>query len=246
MNNEYLVDQAAAFKREGRSEFEKAVAALIALAYRYKHLGANFLWDSDPILEREANAILRGLSDSLAEKAKARALSIAQEEGWDWMDDAWEDANVRQETPILTRFDMQGSFLRELLEIWLALAFLEGITQSYLNILVIRYIANPYASPLWNGLPAGLLKHGPGYQKDLINQIALIGQDGIVGAARLAEWMDARDKGATYYIWRRGSNYKCDECQARANVAYPMEIPFDPVHARCMCYPEYHYEPIEI
>lgn len=246
MDNEILIAQISAFKSDSRREFEKAVEALISLAYRYRRLGENFLWDADPSLELEANEILRGLSDSLAEKAKARALAIIRKEEWGWEDDAWEDANEREDEPLLTRLDQQASFLRELLEIWIAIAFVEGLSQSYLNILVIRYLSNPYASPLWKGLPANLLKHGPGYQRNIIDQLALIGSDGIVNAVRLAEWMDAREKGAVYYIRRRGSFYRCDECQSLANKPIPIEVPWDFTHARCMCYPEYHYGPIEI
>lgn len=246
MTNETIIAQAAAFKTDARKEFEAAVAALIALAFRYKRLGANFLWDSDPVLEEEANAILRGLSDTLSEKAKARALAIAREEEWSTGDEAWEDVNEKVDTPILTRFDQQGSFLRELLEIWIALAFVNGLTQNYLKISVIRYLANPYASPLWKGLPAGLLKRGAGYQRDIIAQLALIGQDGIVDAVRRAEWMDATERGAYYWVWRRGSGFLCDECEANKGKAFPIDIPFDTLHPRCMCWPEYHYEPMEI
>lgn len=246
MNNGQIVTQAAAFKKESRSEFEEAVSALIALAFRYSRLGANFLWTADPALEREANAILRGLSDNLAEKAKARALALISGDGWDYGEDAWEDANERVDVPVLTRFDQQGSFLRELLEIWIAIAFVEKMTQAYLKICVLRYLSNPYASPLWRGLPAGLLKHGPGFQRNIIDQLALIGQDAIVSSVRLAEWMDASSKGATYYIRRRGSNYKCEECEGLANRPIPIEVPWDFTHARCLCWPEYHYEPIEL
>lgn len=246
MNNDQIISQVTAFKKESRSEFEKAVAALIALAYKYSKFGANFLWTSDPVLEREANRILRGLSDELSAKAKARALAIISASGWDFGEDAWEDANERVDVPILTRFDQQASFLRDLLEIWIAIAFAEKMTQAYLKICVIRYLSNPYTSPLWRGLPAGLLKHGPGYQRDIINQLALIGQDAIIASSRLAEWMDARARGAYYYIRRRGSFYPCGECQNLANKPIPIDVPWDFTHARCMCYPEYHYENLQI
>ena len=246
MDNDVIIAQVKAFKAESRQEFEKAVEALVALAFRYRSMGANFLWDADPVLEQEANAILRGLSDTLAAKAKARALAIIRREEWGWEEDAWEDANERGDVPLLTRFDQQGSFLRQLLEIWIAIAFVEKISQSYLTILIIRYLANPYQSSFWKGLPKGLLNHGPGYQRDIIEQLALIGSDAIIGSVRLAEWMDARDNGATYYIRRRGSFYRCDECQDLANKPIPIEVPWDFTHARCMCYPEFHYEPLEI
>lgn len=246
MRNEQLIEQTAAFKKEARPLFEGAVAALIALGFRYPGLGANFLWDATPELDAECNKILRDLSDSLAAKAKARAISLMEAEGWDGGEDAWAEANENVDVPILTRFDQQGSFLRSLMEIWIALAFVNGITPSYLKILVINHLSNPYTSKFWRGLPAGLLKRGPGYQRDILDQIGLIGQDGIIGAVRLGEWMNARDEGATYYIRRRGSFYRCDECQELANKPIPIEVPFDFLHARCMCWPEYHYEPIEV
>lgn len=246
MNNEVLIAQAAAFKSDARREFEAAVAALIALAFRYNRMGANFLWDADPELNDKANEILRGMSDRLAQKAKARALSLSREEGWAWGGDAWEDVNERQETTLLTRFDQQGSFLRELLEVWIALAFVNGLSQSFLKISVIRYLADPYASPLWKGLPSGLLKRGPGYQRNIIDQITLIGQDAIIAAVRRTEWMDAMDNGAIFWVWRRGSNFKCPDCEANKDKAFPMDIPFDTLHPRCMCYAEYHYETLEI
>lgn len=246
MLNDKIIAQSSLFKKDSRSEFEKAVAALISLAFRYRRFGADFLWTSDPILEREANAILRGLSDSLAERAKARAISLIEGEGWDFGGDAWDDVNERVDPPLLTRFDQQGSFLRDLLEIWIAIAFVEKITPDYLKILVINHLSNPYSSPFWKGLPEGLLKRGRGYQRNIIDQIFLIGQDSIIGSARLAEWKQAVSGGARYYIRRRGSNYKCEECESIANIPIPIEVPWDFTHARCMCYPEYHYEPIEI
>lgn len=240
MNNERLTEQAAAYKSDARRLFEDAVVALIALAFRYKNLGANFLWDSDPVLEREANAILRRLSDKARESAKARALELIREadlaEGeyaWDSAEDAWGE-------PVLTRLDMVGSHLRELLEIWIALAFVEGMTPSYLKICVLRYLSSPYASPMWSRLPAGLLKWGKGYQRNLIDQIALIGQTSIIGAVRFAEWSDASSRGAAYYIRRRASTFDCPECESLANKPIPISVPWENLHARCVCYAEFY------
>lgn len=244
MTNEQITEQAAAYKKDARRLFEDAVAALIALAFRYKHLGVNFLWDADPVLERECNAILRDLSEKARDAAKKRATALIEEAGWD--EDALDAFDGEDEGSMLWSFDMAGSHLRELLEIWVALAFADGMTPAYLKILVIRYIANPYASPLWSRLPKSLLKWGRGYQKDLINQIALIGQDGIIASVRRAEWMDAVGRGATFWVWRRGSNYDCPECEANKGRVFPMDVPFDTLHARCLCYAEYHFEPMEI
>lgn len=243
VSNDLLVQQAAAYKREARKDFEAALAALIALAFRYKSMGENFLWSADPELEAEANRICRNLSDTCASKAKARAVAV-MDECLDYFDGeaAWDFiAEPTSNESLLTRFDMAGSHLLELLEIWIALAFVNGMTKTYLKIEILRYLANPYASPLWKGL-SGVLKWGPGYMKDIAAQLALIGQDAIIGAVRRAEWLDAMAKGATFWIWRRGSNFKCEDCQERAGQAFPIDIPFSEMHARCMCWPEYHYE----
>lgn len=244
MDNERLLDQVAAYKGKARRLFEDAVTALIALAFRYQHLGDNFLWDADPVLERECNAILRGFSEKARDAAKKKAEEIIKAEGWN--NDALDVFDGEGENSILWSLDMAGSHLRELLEIWIAIAFVEKMTPEYLRVLVIRYVANPYASSQWARLPAGLLKWGRGYQRDLINQVALIGQDAIVGSVREAEWIDALENGASFWVWRRGSNYKCPECEANAGRVFPIDIPFSTMHARCMCYAEYHYGSTEI
>lgn len=235
-----LTEKVSEFKKDARRDFEDAVSALIALAYRHHSQGANFLWDSDPVLERECNAILRGLSERVRDAAKRRAVEIIEDEGWD--EDAWDEIDKGSDSDsMLWRLDMAASHLRSLLEIWIAIAFVEGMTQAYLKICILRYISNPYMSPMWSRLPAGLLKWGKGYQKDIFEQIALIGTDAIVGAVRLAEWIDAMERGADYYIRRRGSNYDCDVCEEVANVPIPIDVPWDYKHPRCMCYAEYHF-----
>jgi len=242
MTNKQLTDQAAAYKKDANDLFDKAVVALIALAFRYSYLGANFLWDAVPELNDEANRILRDLSDNAAERAKNRAMNLIRDSGWDGGDDAWEVADAHTDEDIVTRFDQQGSFLKELLEIWIALAFVKGMTQSYLKISVLRYIRNPYLSPAWKELPQGLLKWGRGYQKDLIAQITLIGQDAIISTVRYAEWKAEEEGGASYYIRRRGSGFLCPQCDSECGKPIPISVPFWESHPRCMCWPEYHHE----
>lgn len=242
ISNEILTSEAAAFKSDARKRFEAALTALIALAYKYRVMGGDFLWEKDPDLDAEANRILRGMSDSAMEDAKRRAYTIVNAMDLDEFDEAWEYVSNDEERGMLYSFDMAGSHLKELLEIWIALAFVNKLTPTYLRITIIRYLANPYLSALWKGLPGNLINWGSGYQKDLINQITLIGQDGIISAARYAEWLDEVRKGAAYYIRRRGSNYDCPQCDSECGIPIPIEVPFYESHPRCMCWPEYHYE----
>lgn len=242
VSNEKLVEQAAAYKTDARRLFEEAVAALIALAFRYPQLGANFLWDANPNLDEQANSILRRLSERARDAAKRRALAVIAEADLADGEYAWDATDGLGDEPMLERLDMVGSHLRDLLEIWIALAFVEKMTQSYLKISVLRYLANPYAAPSWSRLPAGLLKWGRGYQKDLIAQIALIGQDSIVSSVRFAEWSDAVKRGAKYYIRHRASNFYCPECDAVCEIKFPIEQFDGQIHPRCCCTYEYIYE----
>ena len=249
VSNDRLVSEAAAFRRDASREFDRVVKALLDLVWSKKAPTRDFRFTDDAELDAEANAILRGLSDTLAARAKARAESIIRDSlpeydfGEEWEDD-WDATDDEDGTPLLWRFDMEGSHLRDLLEIWIAIAVLDGIAKSELRVLISRYISNPFASPLWSGVPKGALAWGRGYSKNILEQITVIGQNAIVRASRRAEQREERRGGATYYIRRRGSNYDCDVCEDMANVPIPIDVPFDFPHPRCMCYPEYHYGPI--
>ncbi len=244
-NNEAISGGAAAFRSYSRREFDRAVADLIALAYRYRYMGQDFLWENDPELDAEANRICRELSDALAERAKAiaKAIVMGSLDEYDF-EEAWDRDDDERHVPVLVRFDQQGSFLKDLLEIWLALAFVNALTQGELRVMVSRFLANPFASPLWRGLPSDVLKRGRGYSKDIAKQISVVGTDAIIAAVRTAEWQDAAAKGAKYYVRRRGSNYDCPDCDATCGFPIPIETPFEFLHSHCMCWPEYHYEPM--
>jgi len=238
--NEALIREAASFKRDASKEFDRVVKALIDLVWAANAQSADFLFESDPALDAEANALLRDFSDTLASLAKKRAEEIIRA-SLDYYDFGEDWSHVDEGDEVVYRFDMAGSHLKELLEIWIALAVLNEISKGELRVLVSRYLNNPYASPLWRGIPLDSLRWGRGYSRNILEQITVIGQGAIIGAARHAEWIEERRKGAKYYIRRRGSNYNCDECQDMANVPIPIETPFEIPHPRCCCYPEYFY-----
>lgn len=242
VSNQRIVKEAAAFKADASKEFDKAVKALLDLVWSYGNPTEDFLFEADPELDAKANAILRGLSDNLVARAKARAAAIVRESlGGYGFDESWEEAADEDDATIIFRFDMEGSHLKELLEVWIALAAVNAIRKSELRVMISRYLKNPYASPLWKGIPLDAIKWGRGYSRDIIDQLALIGQNAIVGTARHAEWMKELENGAAYYIRRRGSNYDCAVCDEMANKPIPISIPFQFLHSRCMCWPEYFY-----
>lgn len=238
-NPESVSRKAASFKRDAQRAFDEAVLALIELVFDKGDPSVRFLWENYPALDAEANAILRNLSDDLAQRAKA----LAEEAVRDAFDS--EDlGEIWDEDALVERFDMAGSHLKELLEIWIALAALNGIGKSELRVLISRYLNNPFASPLWRGLPKDALPWGRGYDKNILEQLAVIGQNAIIGGARFAEWEDARRRGAQYYIRRRGSGYHCPDCDSLCGYPIPIDTPFEFLHSRCMCYAEYLYTPM--
>lgn len=245
ISNQRLIEAAALFKRFAASEFDKVVKALLDLVWSKGKPTADFLFESDPILDSEANELLQGLSDALAAKAKKLAEAIIRAELSNYDGFAWDEVNNADDRDsIVFRLDMQGSHLKELLEIWIALAVTNGIQRSELRVMISRYAKNPFGSPLWKGIPLDSLKWGRGYSKDILDQIAVIGQNEIIGAVRYAEWEEQKQGGAKYYIRRRGSNYDCDVCQSMAQKPIPIETPFEIPHSRCCCYPEYFFDEI--
>lgn len=248
LDGKRLTSAAARFSTDAEKAFERALSELISLAYDYAEMGDRFLWELDPELDDEANAILRGLSDECREKAVARLREVLYDEGLgDYFDEADEDASGDGNDggwTMLGALDLEGSHMKEMTEIWIAIAFAEGMTQTYLKTSILKYLRNPFLSPLWKDLPRDLLKWGRGYQKDVLGGITVIGQDYIISGARHAEWMGERDGGATYYIRRRGSGYMCTECDSMCGYPIPIDTPFEYVHPRCMCWPEYHHEPM--
>lgn len=245
LKQEDLVREAAEYKKDAKKRFDAALAALLALAWRYKSLGEGFAFNADRELYSEALAICRDMSDGCAEDAKARLQRVMENLEYAYMDDAWDYAqNEYEGRDMLTRFDMAGSHLLDLLTLWIALAFTKGWSENYTRISILRYLNNPFASGLFKKVDKSLLQWGRGYDKNIWEQLTLIGQNGIIGGARYGEWLDAAQQGATYYIRRRGSSYPCDMCEDAANIPIPITEPFDYLHSRCMCYPEYHFEPL--
>ena len=220
------------------------MTALLSLAWEYQSLGEDFSFEADAALYEEALRICRDLSDKCARDAKNRALQLIREYDLYDEDEIWDYAMDEGDNNVLARFDMAGSHLLKLLDLWVAVALSNGFTKEYTRISILRYIGNPYASGLFGKVQKDILRWGRGFDRNLIDQLSVIGQNTIVDAARYAEYLDAVGNGATYYIRRRGSNYVCPECDDLCGEPIPIEEPFIRTHSRCMCWPEYHYSPI--
>lgn len=241
LDNETLTREAASYKSDARKRFNKALDALLALAWKYKGMGEDFAFEDDDELYAAALQICIELSDGCAEDARKRMASILDYH-LDYYDEgiAWDEVEDRA----IESFDMAGSHLLTLLGVWVSVALVNGYTKEHTKSLILQYLKNPLASGILTPEQMKALEWGRGYMKDVREQLSLIGQDAIIGGARYAEWVDAMAQGATYYIVRRGSDYHCPLCDELSGYPAPIDEPFEPRHPRCVCYPEYHFEPM--
>lgn len=235
ISNDDLTKRAASFKTAAQKRFDKALNELIALAWDYRYLGDDFTFEADPELYDKALEICRNMSDGCIEDAEYIVRFF--------FDTDMEIDNVLADEA-QDSFDMAGTHLLQLLNIWIAVAFAKGFTKSYTEISIKRYMTNPLASGLFRVLGKDFIKWGRGYDRNLINQLTVIGQNLIIGSVREEEWRLELENGATYYIRRRGSNYDCPTCEDLCGYPIPISEPWELTHSRCCCYPEYHYEPL--
>jgi len=243
LKQETLVRETAEYKRDARRLFDAHLASLLALAWPFhKEKGFSFEINEDLMVAAYDDCIQ--LSDECAEQAEKRYLTTIVNLG-DTVDEEAVWKNIYNDS-VVESFDMAGTHLLDLLTAWIGVAAANEWTKDYTRIMIGRYLSNPYLCPQWNTVPRDLLAWGAGYAKDISEQLALIGQNLIVQASRYAEWLDESAQGATYYILRRGSTYDCGVCDEMCNVPIPITEGWTPPHARCLCYAEYHYEPLPI
>lgn len=237
LSNDIITKEAADYKKDAKKNYDEAVVALLILAWPYRK--ENFNFEQETPVYNEALSICMSMSDKCAEAAQKRLFDIIAEIEDADGDAVWEYVyNADYEA----RFDMAGSHLLELLAVWIGVAAANGWTRDYTRVMISRFIENPFLCQQWRDFPLNTLAWGSGYSRNIAEQIALIGQGIIIGGSRYAEWMHEKEKGATYYVRRRGSNYPCDWCEEYANIPIPIDVPFEPFHARCVCFPEYFYD----
>ena len=233
LNNDTLTKEAAKYRSDAKKRFDAALAALLTLAWKYKYMGGDFSFSADQELYSQALDICKEMSNGCLEDAEARIRSLFEEE-FEIDNESADDTTER--------LDMAGSHLLTLLDLWIAVAFTNQFTKEYTRISIVRYLNNPIASGLFGTWGKDILKWGSGYSKNIYNQLTVIGQDFIIDASRMQEWREETDKGAIYYVRRRGSSYYCPDCDELCGYPIPIDQPFQRLHARCCCWPEYYYD----
>lgn len=234
-NTSALLDQMAHVKGDALKRIRTAVTALLALAWEYR--SEEFDWAEYPELEREANAILREMSDGVTEDLEKRAAKVLEE--MDLLQ--WEEGAISYAEreidghDMLWRLDMQASHLKELIAMWVGVAAFCALERGTTTTQVMTYIGAPALSSYWRKAGKPILKWGRGYMRDVSAGVTLIGQGAINSAYQFAWVHHLESIGAVGYRTVRGSNYDCPICEEMKERVWPIDVIVLPYHPRCVC-----------
>lgn len=239
---ERVSDSISAVGAGVESRMKAAVEAILALVWDAR--SDKFAFADNPDVDAEVNRILVLMSDGMLEDARKAAKDLLRAlEYDDWEDDALEYAEreIGDETT-LYRFDMQASHLKELLEGWIAVAAIYGLSKSRVWIDLKTYLANPMASKMWRDAGMKAMGWGKGYLNNLIKAYRRLMRDYMSRAYLYAQLHKYARDGAIGYTIHRGSAYDCPICDSYTGRVWPLDAEILPIHVNCMCYTEPVFE----
>ena len=220
------------------SRMKEAVEKILALVWDAR--SDKFAFADNPDVDAEVNRILAQMSDGMLEEARTSARNLLKSLDFDeWEDDALEAAEreIGDETTLF-RFDMQASHLKQLLESWIIVAAVYGLSRSRVWIDLKTYLTNPMASRLWRGAGRGPMRWGRGYVNNLIEAYRRLIRDYLHRAYLYAQLNKYAEEGAIGYTIHRGSTYDCPLCDSYTGMVWPLDAEILPIHVNCMCYTE--------
>lgn len=224
--------------RAVRSRMRESVYDILDLVWQER--SDKFAFADNPEVDAEVNRILQRLSDGFLEDARNDARNLLKSlEYDDWMDESIEDAEAEIDGETAQfRFDMQASHLKELLQGWIVVAAVYGLSKWQVWTNLNAYIANPMASELWRGAGLGALKWGRGYAHNIIKDVQRLERDFINRAYLQAKLYDMAEKGAIGYTIHRGSTFDCPLCDSYTGKVWPLDAEILPLHPNCCCWME--------
>lgn len=241
-DSDILIDEMAKVKGDSKKRTAEAVIAIIALAYAYRKEG--FAFEDYPALNEKVNRILRDLSDNNLADAERRAKKVLEDiemTGWENESFIWAEREVAGENT-LYRYDMQASHLKEVIALWIGIAAVYGYSKYEIRREVLAHGGMPQLSPLWPGDRKLVFKWGKGYQRNIVNGLAVIGQDLVNAVYQYAKVQSFKEQGAIGYRTRRNSSYHCPFCDEMTHRIWPLDAVVLPYHPRCVCIPEPVFE----
>lgn len=236
-DHDAVIDAMSSVKGDVKERVDKAVAAILLLAWSYRREGFSF--EDFPELNDQVNKILQSLSDGNLADAEKRAKALLESLGLgDWDDDAlgYAEREIDGENA-LWRLDLHASHLKELLAGWIAVAAVQKLSMTQMRLLMNTYGGTPWLSKKWRDSGLGKMGWGSGYQRDVTGAMTVIGQDLINRSYQYAKLEKLKERGVTHYRTIRGSNYDCPLCDEMMERIWPIDSIVLPYHPRCVCIP---------
>lgn len=222
-----------------------AIGEILSICEPYRGMGHAFTFTLSGDLDRDVNRILALLSDTLLSEWGGRANDVTgNDAGAVAFASGERDGQTARE-----RLDRHSSRLKYIVEGWAAVGFVNGLKQAETLDRTMRYIRNPFGSPMWADavhergrysatiIADGDLNRRPGRMNSVTAAMALVGETILSSAYRYAEIGSLRRGGASFYGVRRGSGFDCPYCDDICSRIYPVEHIVLPAHPRCMCEP---------
>lgn len=229
-----------------KARMRRAIEDILALVRDAR--SDKFAFADNEDIDAEVNAILALMSDDLLADAEKRARNLLKALDLDeWDDESIDYANDEIDGEnTLFRLDMQASHLKELLESWIIVAAVHGLSKSETIRNLFTYIANPFASELWRSAGLQNPAWGRGYARNLVKAISRIRADFINRAYLWAKLQQFAEEGAIGYTIHRGSTFDCPLCDSYLGKVYPLDQVILPIHANCCCYVEPAFRDFEL
>ena len=244
-----VIEEMAKAKDDVERRLRQYIPEIIRECIAFSYLDLAFTFDVSDLSDR-VNSRLIALSDAILDDIESRAkraISYAEEE-----DD--EDAILLYikrkigEEDIVQRLDKHCSTLRYFLEGWIAIGIVNKINEHELTNNILRYIDNPFASPLWQeAFNTGYLStaiqtrgygYGKGNQRNVLSALTEIERYAINEAYQYGRLLHYGKTGAIGYIIHRGSSYDCPHCDSNCGFVIPLNDIRLPQHNRCCCWSE--------
>ena len=213
----------------------------------FAYLGKYFTFDYTTELDDTINARLIALSDAIMEDIEARARKAIEYAEAEEDEDAilFYIRRPIEEQDIIQRLDKHCSTLRFFLEGWIAIGMVNKIKEYELTDIILSYIDNPLASPLWQeAFNAGYLStsirggysFGKGNQRNVLSALSEIERYAINEAFQYGRILGYGKKGAIGYRTHRNSSFDCPYCDELTTHIWPLDEIVLPAHPRCVCY----------
>lgn len=242
-----VIDEMTKAKGDVERELRKYIPEIIKECMAFSYLGKTFTFDIQDLSDR-VNERLVSLSDAIHEDIESRAktaIKYAEEEDDEGAILLYINRKIGEED-MTTRLDKHCSTLRYFLEGWIAIGMVNKLKEHELTNEILRYIDNPFVSPLWQGafnagyhstaIRSGGYSYGKGNQRNILSALTEIERYAINEAFQYGSILRFGKQGAIGYRTHRASSYPCDYCDELTRQIWPLDIMVLPAHPRCVCF----------